>query len=66
MGTKQKNQIQGRHNWLTNNVVNDWNMLGRHVVSAEPIGSFKRKLDESVDKDDRSENKNYDIHEAVR
>ncbi len=25
--------------------MNDWNRLGRHVVSAESIGSFKRWLD---------------------
>ena len=31
--------------WFTNRVVNDWNRLGRHVVSAESIGSFKRRLD---------------------
>ena len=27
--------------------------LGRHVVSAESIDSFKRWLDESIDRDDR-------------
>ena len=31
--------------WITNRVVNDWNRLGRHVVSGESIGSFKRRLD---------------------
>ena len=30
-----------------------WNRLDRHVVSAESIGSFKRRLDESMDRDDR-------------
>ena len=39
--------------WFTTRVVNDWNRLGRHVVSAESIGSFKKRLDESMDKDDR-------------
>ena len=29
-------------------MVNDWNRLGRHVVSAESMGSFKRQLDEWV------------------
>ena len=42
----------GRY-WFTNRVVNDWNRLGRHVVSGESIGSFKRRLDESMDGDDR-------------
>ena len=42
----------GRH-WFTNRVVNDWNRLSRHVVSAESLGSFKRRLDESKDRDDR-------------
>ena len=42
----------GRY-WLTNRVVNDWNRLGRHIVSDESIGSFKRRLDESMDRDDR-------------
>ena len=39
--------------WLTNRVVNDWNKLGRHVVKAESIGSFKKRLDECMDRDDR-------------
>ena len=34
-------------------VVTDWNRLGRHVVSAESIGSFKRRLDGSMDSNDR-------------
>ena len=42
----------GRY-WFTNRVVNDWNRLGRHVVSAESIDSFKRRLDQSMDRDDR-------------
>ena len=41
----------GRY-WFTNRVENDWNRLGRHVVSAESIDSFKRRLDESIDRDD--------------
>ena len=36
--------------WFTNRVVNDWNRLGRHVISAESIGSFKRRLDQSMDR----------------
>ena len=42
----------GRY-WFTNRVVNDWNRLDRHVVSAESINSFKRRLDESIDRNDR-------------
>ena len=42
----------GRY-WFTNRVVNDWIRLGRHVVSAESIDCFKRRLNESMDKDDR-------------
>ena len=42
----------GRY-WFINRVVNDWNRLGKHVVSAESIGSFKRWLDQSMDRDDR-------------
>ena len=34
-------------------VVNDWNRLGRQVVSGESIGSFKRQLDQCMDRDDR-------------
>ena len=41
----------GRY-WFTNRVMNDWNRLGRHV-SGESIGSFKRRLDQSMDRDDR-------------
>ena len=39
--------------WFTNRVVNDWNRLDRHVVSGKSIGSFKRQLVESMDRDDR-------------
>ena len=42
----------GRY-WFTNRVVNDWNRLSRHVVEAESIGSFKKRLDECMDRDDR-------------
>ncbi len=42
----------GRY-WFTNRVVNDWNRLGRKVVSDETIGSFKKRLDECMDRDDR-------------
>ena len=38
---------------FTNRVVNNWNRLVRCVVSAESIGSFKRWLDQRMDRDDR-------------
>ena len=41
------------HFGFTNRVVNDCNRLGRHVVSVELIGSFKRRLDQNMDRDDR-------------
>ena len=34
-------------------MANDWNRLGRHVVSDDSKGSFKRRLDQSMDRDDR-------------
>ena len=37
----------GRH-WLTNRVVNDWNRLGGHLVSADSIGSFKICIQEDI------------------
>ena len=42
----------GRY-WFPNRVVSDWNRLDKHVVSAESIGSFKKWLDENMDRDDR-------------
>ena len=42
----------GKH-WFTNRVVNDWNRLSRHVVGAESISSFKRRLDKWMDGDER-------------
>ena len=33
--------------------LNNWNRLGRHVVSAESIDSFKRRLNQNMDRDDR-------------
>lgn len=32
-------------NWFSNEVIEEWNRLGNHVVSAESIRSFKRRLD---------------------
>ena len=36
--------------WFTSRVVNDWNRLGRHVVSAESVGNFKKRLDECMER----------------
>ena len=40
-------------NWLTNRMVDDWNILSHQVVSAQTIGSFKRRLDDFMDGDGR-------------
>ena len=32
---------------------NEWNRLGNHFVSAQTMGSFKRRSDEFMDEDDR-------------
>ena len=41
-----------RRKWLSNKVVDAWNRLSNHIVSAETMGSFKR-LDKFMDEDDR-------------
>ena len=40
-------------NWFINRVVDDWNRLSQQVVSAQKIGSFKRRLDDFMDGDER-------------
>ena len=40
-------------NWLTNRMVDDWNILSHQVVSAQTIGSFKSRLDDFMDGDGR-------------
>ena len=40
-------------NWFTNRVVDEWNKLSNHVVSAETISCFKKRLDNFMDGDDR-------------
>ena len=40
-------------NWFTNRVVDEWNGLSGHVVGAESISSFKRRLDKFMDEDGR-------------
>ena len=39
--------------WFSNRVVNDWNRLSSDVVGAGSLGSFKRRLDECMDGDER-------------
>ena len=40
-------------NWFSNRVVNDWKGFSNLIVSAETMGSFKRRLDKFMDEDDR-------------
>ena len=40
-------------NWFTNRVVDEWNGLSTHVVSANTLDSFKRRLDKFMDGEDR-------------
>ena len=46
-------QTEIGRNWFSNRVVDDWNRLTSHVVSAESLDSFKRRLDKFMDRDDR-------------
>ena len=38
---------------ITNRVVDKWNRLSSHVVSAKSIDCFKNRLDKFMDSDDR-------------
>ena len=38
-------RIEIGRNWITNRVVDEWNRLSNHIVSAEKMKSFKRRLD---------------------
>ena len=40
-------------NWFTNRVVDEWNRLSSHVVSAKSIDCYKNRLDKFMDSDDR-------------
>lgn len=37
-------------NWFTNRALDEWHKLGRYVVEADTIASFKRRLDVFMDK----------------
>ena len=39
-------------NWFSN-LVDEWNGLSNHAISAETMGSFKRRLDKFMDEDNR-------------
>ncbi len=40
-------------NWFTNRVVDEWNRLSSHVVSANTIDTFKKMLDKFMDGEGR-------------
>ncbi len=40
-------------NWFTNRVVDEWNSLSSHVVSANTIDTFKKRLDRFMDGEGR-------------
>ena len=40
-------------NWFSNRMVDEWDRFSNHIVSAETIGSFKRRLDKFMNEDDR-------------
>ena len=40
-------------NWFTNRVVDEWNRLSSHVVSANTIDTFKKRLDKFMDGEGR-------------
>ncbi len=40
-------------NWFTKRVVDEWNRLSSHVVSANSIDTFKKRLDRFMDGDGR-------------
>ena len=41
------------NNWFTNRVVEEWNKLSKHVVSARTIDTFDKRLDISMDEENR-------------
>ncbi len=38
-------------NWSTNRVVDKWNRLSNHVVSADTIDTFKKRPDKFMDRE---------------
>ena len=37
---------------MTNRIVDEWNTLSNHVVGAQTMGKFKRRLDKFMNEDD--------------
>ena len=40
-------------NWFTNKVVEEWNKLSKHAVSARIVDTFKKRLDISMNEENR-------------
>ena len=40
-------------NRFSNRVVDEWNKFNNHIVKAQTLGSFKRRLDKFIGEDDR-------------
>ncbi len=36
-------------NWFTNRLVDEWNRLGGHVVGANTVDTFKKRLDKAME-----------------
>ena len=43
---KNRSRLLVRHNFFSNRVVNMWNSLPDHLVSAPSVAAFKRRLDD--------------------
>ena len=39
--------------WFSDRVVDEWNRLSNHIVGADTMESFKRRLDKCLDEDNR-------------
>ena len=40
-------------NWFTNRIAEEWNKLSKPVVSAGRVDTFKKRLDISMDEENR-------------
>ena len=40
-------------NWLSNSVVEEWNKLSKHLVSAGTVDTFRKRFDISMDEENR-------------
>lgn len=50
---RKRKRERGREDGFPNKVVDNWRSLINHRVRAESVGSFGRRLDKFMDKDDR-------------